>query len=222
MKRTGRSIGQVKKKARSVASRIRRPPLARRLEEVKFLDTVEPATTCATTGTISIGSLNIVPQNDTESGRTGRKITITRLQCRGQIVIPPTTVAADSYDKVRLMFVLDTQTNGSNPTVATLLQSAAINSYLNMANSSRFKVLSDEIYDISCTAGGAPTGSPSFGGAVKSWSFYKKVNIPIEFDSSASDGSIGTQRTNNIFCLGISLNGKATSAFTCRIRYLDN
>lgn len=189
--------------------------------EMKFFDTVEAAATGAVAGTISIGSVNIVPQDDTQSGRIGRKITIKRLQVRGQLVLPATTVAADTTDKIRVMFIQDMQTNGASPTVATILETADINSYLNMANSSRFKVLSDKIYTLNATAGGAPTGTPSFGSVTRNYAIYKKCNIIIEYDNSAATGAIATQRTNNILCMCISLNAKVTHACTVRIRYSD-
>lgn len=193
------------------------------MEEVKYLDTVEPAGVIATTGTFSNPSLNIVPQDDTASGRTGRKITIVKLFMRGEVILPATTVAADASDKVRILLVQDKQANGANPTAATLLETADINAFMNMFNVSRFTVLHDEIVAVNASAAGAPTGTPAFGRQIVPFKIAKTgLNIPIEYDASASSGALTTIRSNNIFLFCISLSAKATVSHTCRIRYLDN
>lgn len=189
--------------------------------EMKYLDTVEAAGVIAAAGTFFSPSLNIVPQDDTQSGRTGRKITIKRIQIRGQVRLPTTTTAANSADKIRLVFLVDTQTNGANPTIGTVFETTDINAYMNMANSSRFRVLLDKTFTVVASAGGAPTGAPAFGEVLRAWTWYKKCDIPIEYDNSATTGALTTQRSNNIIGIGFTLNGLATSAFTCRIRYSD-
>lgn len=189
--------------------------------EMKFLDTVEAPTAVGTAGVVAQQSLNIVPQDDTQSGRIGRKIVVKRLQLRGQILLPATTTAANTADRMRILVIQDCQANGSSPSIGTLMASSDINSYLDLANSSRYRVLSDKMYTLVATAAGAPTGTPSFGAVLKSFTIYKKVNIPIEYDSSASTGAITTIRSNNIAVVAFTQNNLATLGFTARIRYTD-
>lgn len=189
--------------------------------EMKFLDTTVAASSPATTGTIFSSSLNIIPQDDTQSGRIGRKVTVKRVQLRGQVLLPATTTAADTADRLRILVVLDMQANGASPLVGQVMETGSINSYLDMANVSRFRVLADKLFTLSASAAGAPTGTPSFGAVLKSFSIYKKVNIPIEYDASASTGALTTIRSNNILVVALTQNALATLAFTSRIRYTD-
>lgn len=189
--------------------------------EMKYLDTVEAPGVIAAAGTFFSPSLNIIPQDDTQSGRTGRKITIKKIQIRGQLRLPATTVAASSGDKIRLIFLVDTQTNGANPTLGTITETTDVNTYINMANSSRFRVLMDKTWALNASAGGAPTATPSFGEVIRHWQWYKTCDIPIEYDNSAATGALTTQRSNNVIGIGYTLSGLITSGFTCRIRYSD-
>lgn len=230
-----RSVNRILAARRSVYTRIPRPLIGRvqtsgfygryngpdSTRELKFFDTVEPASAVAIAGSIINASLNIVPQDDTQSGRIGRKIVIKKIQMRGQLLLPATTVAADTSDKIRIVMVLDSQTNGAAVAVATITETADINSYLNMANSSRFRVLYDKFHTLTASAGGAPTATPSFGAVLKHYAFFKKCNIPIEYDASAATGAVTTQRTNNLVVFGFTLNNKITNACTYRIRYDD-
>lgn len=189
--------------------------------EMKFLDTIEGLTIFGTSGTICAPSLNIVPQDDTQSGRTGRKITIRKIQIRGQAYLPNTLVAATTGDTLRMLVVLDQQANGANPTVAQILESADTNAFYNMANSSRFRVLWDKKMVMNATAGGAPTATASFGEVYKNISWFKACNIPIEYDATASTGALTTIRSNNLMVIGVSNEGIAQVGWTCRIRYSD-
>ncbi len=56
----------------------------------------------------------------------------------------------------------------------------------------------------------------------QAWSWFKDVNIPIEFDNSATTGALTSQTSNNIGVFGITLNSTTVNlAYTCRIRFLD-
>jgi len=188
--------------------------------EVKFLDTAT-AFLFDTTGEVpATGQLNLVPQGVEESQRVGRKITIKSINIRWVISAGAGTTASDT---LRLMLVQDTQANGAAATysgVGGVLESDTVTAFRNLENSNRFIVLKDWFFSLNPTAGivGA------FNSTQKSITFNKKCNIPIEFDSSASTGAIGTIRSNNLFLL--ARGGVVDDGYQCtgvvRIRYTDN
>lgn len=190
--------------------------------ELKFLDTIEPNTAVATAGTVSTSSFNIIPQDDTESGRVGRKVNIKKIMFKLAINLPATTVAASTTDRMRIMVIQDKQTNGANPTVAQILATpSTIDSFQNLANASRFNVLYDKTHVISSPAGGAPTATPSFGAETVFLKISKKCDIPIEYDATATTGALTTQRSNNLLLVSWTASNLATLQYTARIRYSD-
>ncbi len=187
---------------------------------MKFFDTVKAATAAATTGTISNLSLNLIPQGVTESQRIGRKCTIKSLHIRGEYTLPTTSTPASTTDRVRTIIYLDKQTNGVTATVTGILESAAINSFNNLANQSRFTILSDKTFSMNMTAGAYDGTNDQFGKISRPFMYNKKCNIPIEFDSTT--GAITEIRSNNLGLLTISQVGDVLLAYTARVRYSDN
>ncbi len=191
--------------------------------ELKFLDTAKSLTTTATAGTIFSASLNIIVQDNGESERIGRKVTIRNINIMGQVKAPTTVTAADTSDLVRIILYLDRQTNGAAAVVTDILESATVFAFNNLANKSRFRTLMDKRVAVNCTAGSGrgTTDTLSYGENQHWWKFFKKVTIPIEYDNSATDGSITTQRSNNLGILVISESAKSSVGYNVRIRYSD-
>lgn len=183
--------------------------------ESKFFDTTVAQTTVQTAGNILSPSLNLIPQGTTESNRDGRKCVVTALNMRGQVTIP-SVASAGQADRVRIIVYQDKQANGSPATVTQILETAAVNSFRNLAESQRFTILKDQNVDL------VPQyGSTAGSGEINySWKFYKKCNIPLEFNSTT--GAITEIRSNNIGVLVISFDGTNTTAsfgFTSRVRF---
>ncbi len=102
------------------------------------------------------------------------------------------------------------------------IQTADFQSFNNLANKGRFRVLMDRTYSLNYTS------MASDGAAVVSQaattmhdSFFKKCNIPIEFDSTA--GAITEIKSNNIGVLMIGQDsGDASTFFSkMRLRFVD-
>lgn len=192
--------------------------------ELKFKDTTVALTASATAGVILFDSLNIIAEGNGESARIGRKLTIKKIQIKGSWANVVVTTAATTDQRLRIILYLDQQTNGTAATVVGVLESASINAFRNLANSSRFQVLMDKTLTVrnqyvGQTAAGAFTTTVE----TRSWSFYKNCNIDIEYDNSATTGVLTSQRTNN---LGIMILSETASSpplvgFTCRLRYSD-
>lgn len=189
-----------------------------RVGEMKFLDTTVAQTTVAAAGTVLSSSLNVVPQGDQQSERIGRKITIKSIHLRGRSILP----AGAAYDTLRLIVYVDTQTNGAAATAADILQGAAptLESFNNMENAGRFRVLKDWYYNMNSinSVGATPDETAS----ARVLKMNKKCNIPILYDSSATTGAIATQCCNNVGVIGFSTGQGITVGFVVRIRYSDS
>lgn len=189
--------------------------------ELKFLDTILGTTTVSNTGTIPT-NLVVIPQDATESGRIGRRVTVKSINIRGQFDLASTGTVANTSDAVRFLVVLDKQANGAAYAVLDVLATAGYNAHRDLENEGRFRVLAELKRDLNAGGGGMnPAATPVSTAVTSSWNIYRKVNIPIEYDSTAATGAIGTQRSSSIGVLAISDIGVATMTYVARIRYTD-
>ncbi len=182
--------------------------------ELKFFDVTLDDTLIAQAATVT-DSINKIVQGVTESTRVGRKCTIRSINWRWDIVYNDTATADTSAESVRIIMYLDQQANGATATAALLLASDDYQSFNNLANSGRFKVLMDRQVDCHSPAGAGQNASHIFTENIYSGAFYKKCMIPIEFSSTT--GAIGEIRSNNIGVMLLSKDGNLTT-FRSRIR----
>ncbi len=193
-------------------------------QELKFHDITIDDALIATTGTIqNAGSINLIPQGVTEITRIGRKCTIRNILWRLRLTIVNTADAAVTGDTARVILYLDKQCNGATIAVTDLLETADEQSFNNLANSGRFRVLMDRTYDMNCTSGSGrgSTDTLAFGENVVNDTFFKKCNIPLEFSSTT--GAITEIRSNNLGVLLISQDGNATNfESNLRLRFSDS
>ncbi len=186
MKRKARTNGTkaaktIRTTAPSVATRIGRSTLA---PELKFFDTVNTGTALAITGVVTNNSLNIVPQGTTESQRVGRKMIIRKIGIR--FLLQFNSGTAESAEVVRVIVVQDKQANGAAFGITDVLETASEGSFNNLANKSRFIILMDRYEAINKTV---DIGT-NINEHTQAWSWFKDVNIPIEFDNSATTGAL--------------------------------
>ncbi len=197
--------------------------------ELKFHDIDwDEAAADISAGVISnTSSLVLIGQGVTDSTRIGRKAVIKSIGWRGQIQLVGTATAAATVPEiVRLILVLDTQANGAAPAVTGadgLLASANYQSFNNLTNKGRFTVLRDEVFDMNPLVAAGNGTTNDFGAVNKSFTFFHKCNIPIEYSGTAAPSVITELRTNNIF--GIMIN-KTTATNTIldskfRFRFTD-
>ncbi len=187
--------------------------------ERKFHDVALANATIATTAEIT-ATVNIIPQGVTEVQRVGRKCTITNIGWKFRIKLPTTVVAADTSDSVRIIMYLDKQANGATAVNTDILETNDnFQSFNNLVNSGRFTHLMDRTYTLNSMGGGGAAGT-SFSEHIINDSFYKKCNIPLEFN--AATGAIAEIRSNNIGVLMISEEGLAAFTSSIRLRFSDN
>ncbi len=190
-------------------------------QEMKFHDLDIDDTPVPSAGAIT-DSVNKIPQGVTEVQRVGRKCVIKQISWRFEIQLTATAVATETSDIVRVLLYLDKQCNGATAAIGEILETADYQSFNNLANKSRFRTLMDRTYAITCTAGSGrgSTDTLSYGESTLVDDFYKKCNIPIEFD--ASNGAITEIKSNNIGVLLISKDDNPNFRSKMRLRFADN
>ena len=174
----------------------------------------------AAAGTIT-DSVNKIAQGTTESTRIGRKANIRQINWRFEITLTAATAKAATSELVRVILYLDKQCNGATAGVTDILESADYQSFNNLGNKNRFRTLMDREYSLTAQSGGGDGTTEDYGEDIASDTFYKKVNLPIEFDSTA--GAITEIRSNNIGVLIIAKTGGISNfSSKMRLRFSDN
>lgn len=188
--------------------------------ELKFFDTAI-SDNIDLTGHVPAtgGQLNLVPQGTQESQRIGRKIIIRSLRLRFVSRITSAALVGGA-GTVTIFVVQDKQTNGAAASVTSVLTGTNTTTDMpNLNEVNRFNILKKFTFTLNSTAGIA--GAYQLG--QKSFDFYKKCNIPIEFDSTT--GAITEIRSNNLFLLVGVQEAAADDLInivgTARIRYTD-
>lgn len=199
--------------------------------ELKFFDTSPAAAQVAATGTITSNCLNIVPQADTESSRQGRLINIKSIYIKGAFILPTATSSTTATDDCRFILYQDMQANGAAATAALILApdpsvaAVSIDSFRNLENVGRFKVLWDKLVSVTAPSSFAVAGAtPTTIAPVATNRIIKygtRCSIPITFDSTAATGALTTVRSNNLGILCVSRNGLMFVEYNVRIRYSD-
>ncbi len=192
---------------------------------MKFLDVDSDRPNIAAAGNIQNGgTINIIPQGVLETERIGRKVTIRSINWRWTLNLNPSSGGDLSLgaDVVRVILYLDRQCNGSTATTVLILESANFQSFNNLANKSRFRILMDRVYTLNSPAGAGNGTANDTGPVIINDSLYKKCNIPIEFDNSLSTGVLSTIRSNNLGILLISESALTDMDSKIRLRFSDD
>ncbi len=192
-------------------------------QELKLHDLDVDDAGIAANGTIVEDSVLTIAQGTTESQRVGRKVVVKAIGWRFAIIINEKTSGAATSDIVRVILYLDKQTNGAAATVTAILESDDYQSFNQLANKSRFRTLMDRTYEIHSLAGSGrgSTDTLNYGENMLQDTFFKNVNIPIEYDNSVTTGAITSMRSNNIGVLLLSREGSALFDSKMRIRFSD-
>ncbi len=184
--------------------------------ELKFHDVDLDDAVIAAAGTVT-PSINLIAQGVTESTRVGRKCTLKRIGWKYTIELPEADAVAtpNASDLTRIIMFLDKQCNGATAAVTDILETADFQSFNNLANSGRFRILMDKVVTLNhMTLASDGAGLVSSSNRLASGSFYKTCNIPLEF--SATTGAITEIRSNNV---GVLLLARQTGlVFTSKIR----
>ncbi len=194
--------------------------------ELKFHDIDwDQAAADTSNGVISnTSSLILIGQGVTESTRIGRKCTIRSIGWRAQLQLNGllNDTGIQFPKNIRLMIVQDTQCNGAAPSVSGtngVLETAHFQSFNNLANKGRFRVLYDKNQVINTLAVAGNGTANDSGVTSRHFTWFKKVNIPIEYSGNATPSVITEVRTNNIFGLIIANDTGATYTLLSKLRF---
>ena len=200
--------------ARQVA-RYAYPPTS----ELKFHDVTVSDPGISGSGDILVsGSVCQIPQSVGESGRVGRKCTVTAINYRYTVTLLSQSAASigTTNDEVRVILYWDKQANGAAATTTDILETAHWQSFNNLANKNRFQILKDSVHSMSVGSANTTATAP----LQKVGAMYLKCNIPLEF--SGATGAITELRSNNLGVLTICRStGKSEIDGKMRIRYHD-
>ena len=193
--------------------------------EMKFHDVDIDDAVVSAAGTIqNSGSVLGIAQGNGESDRVGRKIIIRKIQWHYSLELFEVTNSANrpASEIVRIILYEDTQCNGAAAAVTDILESDNYQSWRNLANSSRFKIHLDK--EITINRESITENSDNTFSAPKSYrtgKFFKNCYIPIEYDNSATDGSLATIKSKNLCVLLLSKEGVSAFDSKMRLRYSD-
>ncbi len=190
--------------------------------ELKFLDTTVDDLVIAAGGVV-FPSMNLIPQDVGESGRIGRKCVIRKIGWKGRLSLPEMDAqpTPNPGDVIRMSVMLDKQANGAAATGADVLENNTTYDFNNLANKDRFTTLWDKVFSINYSGLASDgAGVVSSGEVQRQFSFFKTVNIPIEF--SGATGAIGEIRSNNIFIMLQGAGTIAGLASRVRVRFSDS
>lgn len=149
--------------------------------------------------------LNGIAQGIGNSERVGRRATMKSLLYRLQF--STSTGSSTNTFPVRVLTVYDRQANAASPVAAAVLTPTTFVGNMNLSNSDRFLILSDDIYESSSTG-------PTHG--VK----YIKMSLDTLF--IGTDATVASISNGAIYCLLASTGSTSISLeIQTRIRYVD-
>lgn len=166
--------------------------------------------------------------------RIGRSIKVLKIRLRGTINVAPQALqsAADTSTKIRYMIVQDEQTNAAEMTGTQLMENAAnsiasLNSFQNLDNFGRFRVLKDKTIVISNANLANDTGAS--GGLVQSGMkrTFKCTIVfrePVVIRFNATNGGTIADIVDNSLHFVIAadqIDYAPTVGYSCRVCYKE-
>ncbi len=197
-------------------------------KELKFFDVDENAGVFTTTWAVQepdTTNLTAVAQGDGESNRDGRKYAMHSIHLKGMVSFPTTESAtapvADS--SVRLVLVLDTQTNGAQLTATDVMDgggSVDLLSFRNLQFTKRFKVLWDKL--ITVKPQGTNEGAINLfanSNTQRLFSFNKKFAKPIPVTMKGTTADIANVTDNSIHLIVVGTDASLNLQYQSRLRF---
>ncbi len=193
----------------------------RQAPELKFHDVTVDDAVIAMGANMLATSLCLILSGVSESQRIGRKCTITKIGWKLRVTIPTVNggVLAPTGDTIRLMLVLDKQCNKLATTATAILETSDYQSFNNLSNKGRFTTLMDRTYTLNYVAGIGTSGDQDWAAQLMDDTFYKDVNIPIEYNASA--GTLADINSNNLVIVACSASGVGGITSQIRLRFQD-
>ncbi len=178
-------------------------------------------TVVATAGNIqNSGTIIVIPQGATEITRVGRKAVIRQINWRYHSWIESGTNLNASSAFLRIILYWDKQANKATAAVLDILETANWQSFRNLANGERFEILLDRTEDLLCKGVAGNGTSNDFLYTLIRGEYFKKCEIPIEYNSTT--GAIGEITSSNLGILLISSAAYMKFDSRMRMRFTDS
>lgn len=181
-------------------------------------DTMEPDTT----------NLTAIGQGDGESQRDGKQYAINSIHIKGFVTntVQESSVAPDGDITVRLVLVLDTQTNGAQLTATNVMDGGQTNdifSFRNLQFTKRFRVLWDRTFNIKVAVSNTNEGAINLfavGENRMTFKVNKTFKTPLMVNTSDTGADIANVTDNSIHMIGVSTSTDANVSYQCRVRFV--
>ena len=198
---------------RTAARDFGKPKLLFSQKDAGYLDQAAAAYACDTTGTLTL--LTVIPQGVSVNQRVGKKIALTSVQLRGNLIAGTTGTTSD----VAVLIVYDRRPSAATA-ITDILKTISSNALNNDDNTGRFKIL--RRWDMS-TTGNATT--PATGNEIKEFSQYFKVPaLPVIYKALGT-GAIADHEEGALYMVtvGNTVAGTTSSSLqtTIRVRFQD-
>lgn len=196
--------------------------------ETKYHDAYKGTTSLTNVMTVydpdTANCLNGIAQGVTQSTRDGNRYLIKKIQIRGEAWLDNelTQSTVPNGETVRIFVVHDQQTNGALCTGANVISTVgfAVNSFRNLEQSSRFKVLGSKNLNMHylTAVNNAVADTVSYGGEVRSFDFEIPCHIPVQ--CTATGATVAAIADNSIHVLAATDGSRANFRYTCRVRFI--
>lgn len=204
--------------------------------EVKSVDTTfaNAASTGVNNGSLSQTPLTLV-LNDVVPGsqpwqRVGRRINIVSIQVKAHILPLSGALTGANAATIRVCLVYDKQPNGAYPLLTDIFNNrmadgntnGASLALLNPDNTRRFRLLRDWHFNVNQLSNSGFALLDSTESTALELSFYKKCNLPVQFDADAQ--AITSIEQGALYFIGYDSSNASAKWFvsgTVRIRYTD-
>lgn len=214
-----------KRKRTSSKTYKKRERLTAPAPEMKHFDTALAATTINTSGLVTSASINLIPRGTSADERIGRQVTVRKIMVRGSIELRAQEDPAQTANKFRVVLYLDKQANGTAATWLDVMQSADIDSFRELENNKRFRILHDKFHTLNVGGGGQNSaGTKTWAEVYRHVEMYVDCNIKLEFGDTATP-TIADMRSGNIGIMVIAREPQTTNTprieYITRLRYTD-
>lgn len=215
-------------------SYVARTPGGLMVTESKYFDTykdvtaIQALTTSWAASEQDPATLNTLfaPQEGSDiDNRIGRKVSVYAIRIKGFIDLPKgvNLTSANTAEKVRLVLVQDTQTNGAQLAGEDVLAAPgtsdgglALSTFINLANLGRFKILKDKSFSLSNPNMSWDGTNMEANSLARPFKMSVKFNKPVVVNFNNTNGGTVADIVDNSFHL---ICGKASSSLAPTISY---
>ena len=115
--------------------------------DLNYFDWPETLSNVATGGAF-IWSVVQIPEGTGASERNGSRVTIKKFMSRYSIKLNTQTVSPPQGEQVRVIYYIDSATNGTGAATTDILKTASVLSFNNLEEGNRFRIIHDKTHVI--------------------------------------------------------------------------